>query len=66
MFSPSRINDVFRGRTLPIVEVTEAEFVAKFMAIGASEEEAKLQAKVSRIMGAETVCGNERLRIKQQ
>lgn len=47
----------------PARNVTTAEFVAALVAQGESEEEANMQAKVNKMLGAFTLVGNEKLHI---
>ena len=47
----------------PVVEVTEAEFVAAMMATGVSEPDARLQLTWARALGADVLCGGRLLRV---
>lgn len=51
---------------IPDTEVTEDEFIKAFIKSGKTEEEAKMQAHISKILGSSVLVGKKMLKIKNK
>jgi hypothetical protein len=53
-----------KAKTLPTIEVDEAEFVRLMIESGKTEKEAKFQAKMSKGLGSAVMVGDKMVKIK--